>query len=333
MIRNEVIHNIIKDMVKYLTPYQLQKLKATLQSELEDVEINLILDKEKLNTDRSSNANLLKMFISAKEVEGCSNKTLKYYKEVLEKFINDIDKPIKETVTDEIRHYLTNYKEQRGCSLTSIDNIRRVFSSFYKWLEDEDYIAKSPVRRIHKIKTLTQVKEAFSDEEIEKMREGCKGIRELAIIELLYSTGIRVGELVNLNIKDMNFVERSCIVLGKGNKQREVYFDVRTKLHIEEYLKTRDDDNEALFVSKNKPYQRLTSATIELFVRNLGRSLNIEKAHPHRFRRSFASLAIDKGMPIEQVQRLLGHIKIETTMQYAIVKQSNVKFSHRKYIG
>lgn len=333
MIRNEVIHNIIKDMVKYLTPYQLQKLKATLQSELEDVEINLILDKEKLNTDRSSNANLLKMFISAKEVEGCSNKTLKYYKEVLEKFINDIDKPIKETVTDEIRHYLMNYKEQRGCSLTSIDNIRRVFSSFYKWLEDEDYIAKSPVRRIHKIKTLTQVKEAFSDEEIEKMREGCKGIRELAIIELLYSTGIRVGELVNLNIKDMNFVERSCIVLGKGNKQREVYFDVRTKLHIEEYLKTRDDDNEALFVSKNKPYQRLTSATIELFVRNLGRSLNIEKAHPHRFRRSFASLAIDKGMPIEQVQRLLGHIKIETTMQYAIVKQSNVKFSHRKYIG
>lgn len=250
MIRNEVIYKIMKDMVKYLSPYQLQKLKTALQSKLEDVEINLILDKEKLNADRSSNANLLKIFISAKEVEGCSNKTLKYYKEVLEKFINDIDKPIKEIVTDEIRHYLTNYKEQRGCSLTSIDNIRRVLSSFFKWLEDEDYIAKSPVRRIHKIKTLTQVKEAFSDEEIEKMREGCKNIRELAIIELLYSTGMRVGELVNLDIKDMNFAERSCIVLGKGNKQREVYFDVRTKLHIEEYLKTRDDENVALFVSK-----------------------------------------------------------------------------------
>lgn len=274
------------------------------------MEINLILDKEKLNADRSSNANLLKIFISAKEVEGCSNKTLKYYKEVLEKFINDIDKPIKEIVTDEIRHYLTNYKEQRGC-----------------------YIAKSPVRRIHKIKTLTQVKEAFSDEEIEKMREGCKNIRELAIIELLYSTGMRVGELVNLDIKDMNFAERSCIVLGKGNKQREVYFDVRTKLHVEEYLKTRDDENVALFVSKNKPHQRLTSATIEFFIRELGKALNIEKAHPHRFRRSFASLAIDKGMPIEQVQKLLGHIKIETTMHYTVVKQSNVKFSHRKYLG
>ena len=333
MVRNEVIHKIMKDMVKYLSPYQLQKLKATLQSKLEDVEINLILDKEKLNADKSSNANLLKMFISAKDVEGCSSKTLKYYKEILERFINDIEEPIKEITTDEIRHYLTNYREQRGCSLTSIDNIRRVFSSFFKWLEDEDYITKSPVRRIHKIKTLTQVKEEFSDEELEKMREGCKNIRELAIIELLYSTGMRVGELVNLNIKDMNFAERSCIVLGKGNKQREVYFDVRTKLHVEEYLKTRDDDNVALLVSKNKPHQRLTSATIEFFIRELGRSLGIEKAFPHRFRRSFASLAIDKGMPIEQVQKLLGHIKIETTLHYTVVKQSNVKFSHRKYLG
>lgn len=333
MIKNEVIHKIMKDMVTYLSPYQLKKLKTTLQNKLEDVEINFILDKEKLNADRNSNANLLKMFISAKDVEGCSSKTLKYYKEILEKFIKDIDKAIKDITTDEIRHYLTNYKEERGCSLTSIDNIRRVLSSFFKWLEDEDYILKSPIRRIHKIKTLKQVKEPFTDEEIEKMREKCKNIRDLTIIEMLYSTGIRVGELINLNIRDVNFAERSCIVLGKGNKQREVYFDVKTKLHIQDYLKTRDDDNPALFVSRNKPHQRLTSATIEFFIRELGRSLNIEKAHPHRLRRSFASLAIDKGMPIEQVQRLLGHIKIETTMQYVMVKQSNVKFSHRKYIG
>lgn len=333
MIKNEVIHKIMKDMVTYLSPYQLKKLKTTLQNKLEDVEINFILDKEKLNADRNSNANLLKMFISAKDVEGCSSKTLKYYKEILEKFIKDIDKEIKDITTDEIRHYLTNYKEERGCSLTSIDNIRRVLSSFFKWLEDEDYILKSPIRRIHKIKTLKQVKEPFTDEKIEKMREKCKNIRDLTIIEMLYSTGIRVGELINLNIRDVNFAERSCIVLGKGNKQREVYFDVKTKLHIQDYLKTRDDDNPALFVSRNKPHQRLTSATIEFFIRELGRSLNIEKAHPHRLRRSFASLAIDKGMPIEQVQRLLGHIKIETTMQYVMVKQSNVKFSHRKYIG
>ncbi len=309
MIKNEVMHKIMKDMVMYLTPYQLKKLKTTLQDKLENVEINLILDKEKLIADRSSNDTLLKMFLSAKNVEGCSSKTLKYYREILEKFIKDIDKTIKEITTDEIRHYLTNYREERGCSLTSIDNIRRVFSSFFKWLEDEDYINKSPIRRIHKIKTLTQVREPFTDEEIEKMREGCKTIRDLAIIELLYSTGIRVGELINLNIKDMNFAERSCIVLGKGNKQREVYFDIRTKLHLEEYLKTRDDDNPALFVSRNKPHQRLTSATIEFFIRDLGRSLNIEKAHPHKFRRTMATVAIDKGMAIEEVQRLLRSYK------------------------
>ena len=309
MIKNEVMHKIIKDMVMYLTPYQLKQLKTTLQDKLENVEINLILDKEKLIADRSSNDKLLKMFISAKNVEGCSSKTLKYYREILERFLKDIDKPIKETTTDEIRHYLTNYKENRDCSLTSIDNIRRVFSSFYKWLEDEDYINKSPIRRIHKIKTLTQVKEPFTDEEIEKMREGCKNIRDLAIIELLYSTGIRVGELINLNIKDINFAERSCIVLGKGNKQREVYFDIRTKLHLEEYLKTREDNNLALFVSRNKPHQRLTSATIEFFIRDLGRTLNIEKAHPHKFRRTMATIALDKGMAIEEVQTLLRSYK------------------------
>ena len=284
MIKNEIIHKIMKDMVMYLTPYQLNKLKTTLKNKLENVEINLILDKEKVIADRSSNDKLLKMFLSAKNIEGCSSKTLKYYREILEKFIKDIDKAIKDITTDEIRHYLTNYKEERSCSLTSIDNIRRVLSSFFKWLEDEDYILKSPIRRIHKIKTLTQVKEPFTDEEIEKMREGCKNIRDLAIIELLYFTGIRVGELINLNIKDMNFAERSCIVLGKGNKQREVYFDIRSKLHLEEYLKKRGDNNPALFVSKNKPHQRLTSATIEFFIRELGRTLNIEKAHPHKFR-------------------------------------------------
>lgn len=309
MIKNEIIHKIMKDMVMYLTPYQLNKLKTTLKNKLENVEINLILDKEKVIADRSSNDKLLKMFLSAKNIEGCSSKTLKYYREILEKFIKDIDKAIKDITTDEIRHYLTNYKEERSCSLTSIDNIRRVLSSFFKWLEDEDYILKSPIRRIHKIKTLTQVKEPFTDEEIEKMREGCKNIRDLAIIELLYSTGIRVGELINLNIKDMNFAERSCIVLGKGNKQREVYFDIRSKLHLEEYLKKRGDNNPALFVSKNKPHQRLTSATIEFFIRELGRTLNIEKAHPHKFRRTMATVALDKGMAIEEVQRLLRSYK------------------------
>ena len=308
-------------------------MKSTLQNKLEDVEINLILDKEKLSADRSSNSNLLKMFISSKDVEGCSSKTLKYYREVLEKFIKDIDKPIKDTTTDEIRHYLTNYREQRGCSLTSIDNIRRVFSSFYKWLEDEDYITKSPVRRIHKIKTDRTIKETYSDESLEKLRDGCNEIRDLAIVDMLASTGIRIGELVRLNKEDINFSERECIVFGKGNKERTVYFDARTKLHLQNYLQTRKDTGKALFVSLKAPFSRLQIGGIEYRLKKIGESLEINKVHPHKFRRTLATNAIDKGMPIEQVQQLLGHQRIDTTMHYAMVKQQNVKLAHRKYIS
>lgn len=280
-----------------------------------------------------SNEDYLNMFLSAKDIEGCSSKTLKYYKDIILKFIKKIEKPIQEITTDDIRLYFSQYKSTNGCGLATMDNIRRVFSSFFAWLEDEDYIVKSPVRRIHRVKSTIAVKEAFSDENIEVLRDECKSIRELAIIELLLSTGMRVGELVNLNIADMNFEDRSCIVLGKGNKQREVYFDAKTKLHLKQYLDSRKDDNEALFVSDIKPHQRLTISTIEYLVRTLGRSANIKKVHPHRFRRSCATMAIDKGMPIEQVKQLLGHTKIDTTMHYALVNQANVKHSHRKYLS
>ena len=173
----------------------------------------------------------------------------------------------------------------------------------------------------------------MSDESIEKLRDNCTHVRELAIIELLISTGMRIGELVNLNIDDVNFEDRSCIVLGKGNKQREVYFDARTKIHLQQYLNLRTDDSNVLFVSKIKPVHRITISAVESIVRNMGNKLNIKKVHPHKFRRTMATMAIDKGMPIEQVQKLLGHTKIDTTMHYAMVNQSNVKFSHRKYIS
>ena len=144
---------------------------------------------------------------------------------------------------------------------------------------------------------------------------------------------MRVGELVNLNINDLNFEERSCIVYGKGNKQREVYFDARTKIHLMQYLNIRRDDNCALFVSERKPHQRLSISGVELLVRKIGKNTLINRVYPHKFRRTLATVAIDKGMPIEQVQKLLGHVKIETTMHYAMVNQNNVKLSHRKYIG
>ena len=333
MIKTDIIINITNDMALVLTQYQLEKLKETLENNLKKVEINILTDEKEKQQIKENNDNYINIFLSAKEVEGCSTRTLKYYREIIEKLINTIDKPIKEIQTEEIRKYLADYKENTKCNAVTIDNLRRVLSSFFAWLEDEDYIIKSPVRRIHKVKTPTTIKETLTDENLEKLRDTSNCLRDLVLIELLYSTGIRVGELIKLNISDINFEDRSCKVFGKGNKQREVYFDARTKIHLRQYINTRKDENEALFVSKNKPYQRLSIAGIELIVRKLGLETEISKVHPHKFRRTLATMAIDKGMPIEQVQKLLGHVKIETTMHYAMVNQSNVKISHRKYIG
>jgi integrase/recombinase XerD len=189
------------------------------------------------------------------------------------------------------------------------------------------------MRRIHKIKTKQQVKETISDEAIERLRDNCSCSRDLAMIDLLYSTGIRVGELVNLNISDVDFESRECVVFGKGDKERRVYFDAKAKLHLQAYLDSRTDSNPALFVTLDAPHTRLKISGVEIRLRNLGKLLNMHRVHPHKFRRTMATRAIDKGMPIEQVQKILGHSQIDTTMQYAIVNQTNVKTSHQKYIA
>ena len=332
-MKTEVISNITKDMEDSLTDYQLNKLKESLIINFEGVEFIIKTDELKHQEELDENKNMIDSFISSKQVEGCSERTIKYYKEIIEKFVNSFDKSIKQISTNEIRNYLSNYKDNSSCGSTTIDNIRRVLSSFFSWLEDEDYIIKSPVRRIHKIKTAVVVKEVLTDENLERLRDECENIRDLSLIELLISTGMRVGELVNLNINSLNFEDRSCIVLGKGNKEREVYFDAKTKLHLKEYISKRNDSNDALFVSMREPHQRLSISGIALIIRTLGINSNINKVHPHKFRRTLATMAIDKGMPVEQVQKLLGHVKIETTMNYALVNQSNVKISHRRYIA
>lgn len=332
-MKTEVISSITKDMEDSLTDYQLNKLKESLIINFERVEFIIKTDELKHQKELDENKNMINSFISSKQVEGCSERTIKYYKEIIEKFVNDFDKSIKQISTNEIRNYLSDYKDSSSCGSTTIDNIRRVLSSFFSWLEDEDYIMKSPVRRIHKIKTAVVVKEVLTDENLERLRDECENIRDLSLVELLISTGMRVGELVNLNINSINFEDRSCIVLGKGNKEREVYFDAKTKLHLKEYISKRNDSNDALFVSMREPHQRLSISGIELIIRTLGINSNINKVHPHKFRRTLATMAIDKGMPVEQVQKLLGHVKIETTMNYALVNQSNVKISHRRYIA
>ena len=331
-MENNLIIEITKDLEDTLTIKQTENLKITLVKCFSRYDISL-KDVERKQEDME-NSKLIDKFLSAKKIEGCSVKTIEYYRNIILKMTMSIKKLIKTITTEDLRKYLSDYKEENNSSLTTIDNMRRIFSSFFAWLEDENYIVKSPARRIHRVKTAKIMKNTFSDENIEQMRDLCKNdIRNLVLIELLLTTGMRVGELVNLNIPDINFEERSCIVLGKGNKQREVYFDAKTKIHLQEYLENRNDNEIALFVSKNKPHQRLSISGIELIIRNIGKNINIDKAYPHKFRRTLATMAIDKGMPIEQVQKLLGHVKIETTMHYAMVNQNNVKISHRKYIG
>ena len=321
----QLINDILHDMSEVLSAKDLYALQIVLQ--------------KKLNTQNNqtypyTNIEYMDMFISAKRIEGCSERTLAYYKATIEQMLSIIVMPLRQVNTDDLRAYLAEYQLRNNCSKTTVDNIRRNLSSFFSWLEAEDYIIKSPIRRIHKIRTGSKVKETLSEECIERLRDSCLHIRDLAMIDLLYSTGIRVGELVNLNIGDINFEERECIVYGKGDKQRKVYFDAKAKVHLKRYLEQRNDYNDALFVTLDSPFERLKISGVEIRLRKLGQlALLDQRVHPHKFRRSMATRAIDKGMPIEQVQKLLGHQQIDTTMHYAMVNQSNVKISHRKFIG
>lgn len=330
-MKEKIINEIEQAMLPFLDNYQLKKFHEVLVNSLWNVE--LINTEPDRSDDEPDNNRLLDMFLSAKRVEGCSEKTLRYYRTTIVKMFSTIDINVTHITTENLRQYLADYQQTSTCSKGNIDNIRRILSSFFSWLEDENYIMKSPVRRIHKIKTAKQVKETYSDEALEIMRDNCGNLRDLAIIDLLASTGMRVGELVKLNIADVDFENRECIVFGKGSKERPVYFDARTKIHLRNYIASRTDTNPALFVSLLAPYNRLEISGVEIRLRMLGRRLNIPKVHPHKFRRTLATKAIDKGMPIEQVQRLLGHNKIDTTMEYAMVDQTNVKISHRKFIS
>ena len=327
-MKEQLVSEIQCKMLTYLNNEQMMQLRFVLNDVLKDITVSCEND-----TIVSDERNAVEAFISAKRIEGCSEKTLSYYQKTIEAMIASIGKKPQQIVTDDIRQYLTMYQTQRKSSKVTIDNIRRILATFYSWLEDEDYIVKSPVRRIHKVKTAKVIKDTYTDEALELMRDNCESLRDVAIIDLLASSGMRVGELVSLNRDDINFNERECVVFGKGNKERLVYFDARTKIHLQNYLNNRTDDDPALFVTLRAPYKRLQIGGVEMRLRQLGKKLSRPKVHPHKFRRTMATSAIDKGMPIEQVQQLLGHQKIDTTMHYAMVKQQNVKLAHRKYIG
>lgn len=321
---DEKIVIVLNEMSAYLTIEQMKKLQEVILKTFAE---------NTLERKNISNEDFLQMFFAAKQIEGCSSRTIKFYKTTLETMFSQIETEVRKITTEEMREYLSEYQKRNNCSNVTIDNVRRNISSFFSWLEEEDYILKSPMKRIHKIKTKKVVKNTISDEAIEKLRDGCKTTRDKAIIDLLYSTGMRVGELVNLNIDDIDLEGRECVVYGKGDKERRVYFDAKSKVHLKEYIDSRADDNPALFVTLNAPFKRLKISGVEIRLRELGRELKVERIHPHKFRRTMATRAIDKGMPIEQVQKILGHSQIDTTMQYAMVNQNNVKASHQKYIS
>jgi len=323
-MNEEIIITVCKKCRSFLKKEQLRKLEKVLTR---------LNNGENKAHALKTNDELFSLYLESKNVEGCSKSSMKLYTSILSKFMINISKPLSVVNTEDIRKYLSDYQTNRKITKLSLDNIRRVLSSLFRWLEDEDYILKNPMRRIHKIKSSKKIKEAFSDEHLNLLKDKCLNNRDLAIIEMLSSTGIRVGELVKLNIDNVDLDNRECIVFGKGSKERKVYFDTSTKMHLTNYLNNRVDDNEALFVSRLKPHKRLQISGVEIALKKLGLDIGIQNVHPHRFRRTLATRAIDKGMPIEQVQALLGHSKIDTTMTYAIVNQNNVKNSYRKIIG
>ena len=327
-MKQQIISEVVQQMLPHLDNAQMQQLQKVLENTLFGCEITAQTEKKDMN----DNQKLIDAFVSAKRIEGCSEKTLKYYRTTIEMMVASTDKGIRHIQTEDLRSYLTDYQSKNQSSRVTIDNIRRILSSFFSWLEDEDYILKSPVRRIHKVKTATNIKETYT-EDLEKMRDNCTELRDLAMIDMLASTGMRIGEMVLLNKADINFNERECVVFGKGDKERIVYFDARTKIHLQNYIDSRMDDNPTLFVTLRSPHERIKIGGIESRLREMGKQLDIPKVHPHKFRRTLATMAIDKGMPIEQLQKLLGHKRIDTTLQYAMVKQSNVKLAHKKYIG
>ena len=330
-MKEKLILEISNAMAEILSVEQLAKLNGVLLKSI--IKYTVSMGEEQAPSLATSNETLLKAFLSAKQVEGCSQPTIRYYGNTIKLLADNMPKRFTDYTTEDIRAYLAVFQQKHNATKVTVDNVRRIFSSFFSWLEEEDYILKNPVRRIHKVKTGTQVREVLSDESLESIRDTCTRSRDLAMIDLLASTGMRVGELVKLNREDINFTERECVVFGKGNKQRIVYFNARAKIHLQQYLNERSDQNEALFVSLNDPQKRLQISGVEVRLRKIGRDANVPRVHPHKFRRTLATMAIDKGMPVEQVQKLLGHVKIDTTMHYAMVSQNNVKLSHRRFIS
>lgn len=322
---NNAIYATLQEMTTKLSLKDLRELQRVLFKNF--AEVTNTEQKQLLNDD------YIERYMSAKKIEGMAESTLKSYQSTIKRFLAFCDnKLIIYIDTDDVRYALNRYKETSGCSDYSLDSFRRRISAIFAWFLEEEYIVKNPVARIHKINYTKKVKKVFSDEEVERLFSQCATNRQMAIVGMLNSTGMRVGELASLKLSRVNLEEKECVVCGKGNKERTVYFDPKTKLFLEKYLEERDDDIDALFLTKIKPYRQISTRSIQREVSYVGELAAVAKCHPHKFRSTLATRAIDKGMPVEQLKELLGHTEIDTTLVYAQVQQKNIKRSHEKFI-
>lgn len=279
----------------------------------------------------NDNLKILKFYLRSKERNGCSEETIDNYRLHISTFLYTNIVALKDISAVDIYKYLDRYKLSHNISNNTLDNIRRVLNGFFNYLEEEDFILKSPCRKIHRIKGEEIIKAPFTEEAIELLRDICPTIRELALVDFLNSSGVRVGELIKLNRNDISLLTKEGIVFGKGGRERVIYFDAKAKVHLQKYLASRHDCNPALFVNSKAPYNRITKSGVEFIISELGRAAGVKNAYPHRFRRSLATRLLARGMPIEQVQKILGHKKIETTLIYAKVNSLDVKRNHERY--
>lgn len=330
-MKDEFVTKVLAIMMSMVTQEQCGELKSALYMALQDYELEKRCT-ELLDMD-TGYIHYMQLFLARKKTEGKSERTIDLYKLHLTRMLQILNIPVDKITENDLFVYLAKYKKDNNVSNAYLDNIRLVFSSFFGWLNAKGYIPKNPTAGLEPIKVEKKIKQPFSDEELEKLRRICTQERDLALIEFLYSTGVRVSELVALNRKDIDFYGKNVVVYGKGSKERETYLNASSCLHLKAYLDGRTDGNEALFVSERAPHTRITVAGVEKILRRIGKDAGVTKVHPHRFRRTMATNVLKKGMPLEEVKELLGHTKLDTTMIYCTISKDNVKHSHQRLMS
>lgn len=327
-----LIDNILYDLELLLNGRQINQLNKTLNHILGDYDILSADEEIKIENVEEFNNDLINRFKSIKKLEGLSPLSIEGYTREIHSFLKFYEQPLVNVTGEDIKEYLTYKLEVDLVSLNTLDNYRRFLNTFFRTLLLENLIKRNPVKKIDRIKVPYRLKKPFTKEEIILMRMEIDNLRDKSMFEMLLSSGVRVGELSNIKINDINFNDNSVYVIGKGNKERKTYFSEEARILLQMYLKSRTDNNPYLFVSHNKPYKKLGKSGIGTIIRRIGLNAGVKKAHPHRFRRTMATNAISKGIPIEQVQQLLGHETVDTTTIYAITDDNMVNFAHKKYI-